>query len=132
LTWIKPPGAAVGMVRRGGDGRTLQHSEDFMIRSLAAIALLLAMTFAPAQPAAARDDVIGGALLGGALGAIFGGAITGKGGGVAIGAIIGATTGAIIADQGRRNARGYYAWRQGCYARRLDGLWVRVHPRYCT
>ena len=54
-----------------------------------------------------------------------------KAGGAAIGAIIGETTGAMIADQGRRNRDGYYAWRRGCYIHRLDGVWVRVHPRCC-
>ena len=101
-----------------------------MIRSLVAALALTSMALMPVQPASAQD-ALGGALLGGALGAIVGGAVTGKGAGAAIGAIIGATTGAMIADQGRRNRDGYYAWRRGCYIHRLDGVWVRVHPRYC-
>jgi outer membrane protein with glycine zipper len=97
-------------------------------RILAAVLLVFAaMT---TQPATAQD-ALGGAILGGAAGAIVGGAVTGRAGGAAVGAIIGATTGAIIADEGRRNSRGYYAWHQGCYIQRRDGSWVRVHPRYC-
>lgn len=94
------------------------------------VAAILAAAIASGGPANAQDP-IGGAILGGAAGAIIGGAVTGKGQGAAIGAIIGATTGAIIASEGRRNARGYYAWQNGCYLQRRDGRWVRAHPRYC-
>jgi hypothetical protein len=104
--------------------------EVTMFRFLAAAVLLAAAIVAPIKPAAAQDP-LGGALLGGAAGAIIGGAVTGRGEGAAIGAIIGAATGAMIAEQGRRNRRGYYAWRDGCYIQRRDGRWVRVHPRHC-
>jgi uncharacterized protein YcfJ len=100
-----------------------------MIRTLAAAVVAGALCLS-VSPAAAQDP-LGGAILGGAAGAIIGGAITGKGQGAAIGAIIGATTGAIIASEGRRNTRGYYAWQNGCYLQRPDGRWVRAHPRYC-
>jgi uncharacterized protein YcfJ len=92
-----------------------------------AVAALMALSLNSAR----AQDPVAGAILGGAAGAIFGGAISGRGEGAAIGAIIGATTGAIIADQGRRNQRGYYAYNNGCYIQRRDGAWIRVHPRYC-
>jgi hypothetical protein len=104
--------------------------EVSMLRRIAAAVLLAAAVTMPVQPAAAQDP-LGGALLGGAAGAIIGGAVTGRGEGAAVGAIIGATAGAVIAQEGRRNRRGYYAWRQGCYLQRRDGRWVRMHPRYC-
>lgn len=101
-----------------------------MFRRLAAAALMFAAVAIPSQPAGAQDP-LGGALLGGAAGAIIGGAVTGKGEGAAIGAVIGATAGAIIAQQGTRTRRGYYAWQRGCYLQRRDGSWVRVSSRYC-
>jgi hypothetical protein len=105
--------------------------EEMMFRTGMIAALLLAgSVIAPTQQAAAQDP-LGGAILGGAAGAIIGGAVTGRGQGAAIGAVIGATTGAIIASEGRRNARGYYAWDNGCYLQRRDGRWVRAHPKYC-
>ncbi|MGJ4890936.1 hypothetical protein [Bradyrhizobium sp. HKCCYLR20261] len=100
---------------------------------LSAAALLtfatLATTLAPLHQAAAQD-VLGGAILGGAGGAILGGAI-GGGRGAAIGAVIGAGTGAAIAADGERRRGGYYSYRNGCYLQRGDGSWVRAHPRYC-
>jgi hypothetical protein len=102
-----------------------------MFRTLAAALLISAATLVPAPPASAQDP-LGGTLLCGAAGAIIGGAVTGRGEGAAIGAIIGATTGAIIASEGRRIRRtSYYDWRDGCYLKRRDGRWVRVHPRNC-
>jgi hypothetical protein len=104
--------------------------ETIMRRTVMAIALLSAATMAPVQPASAQD-VLGGALLGGAAGAIIGGAATGRTGGAVVGGVIGAATGAIIAQEAQRNRRGYYAWRSGCYLQRRDGTWVRVSNRYC-
>jgi uncharacterized protein YcfJ len=91
------------------------------------VAVLVALSVNSAR----AQDPLAGAIFGGAAGAIIGGAVSGLGEGAAIGAIIGATTGAIIAQEGRRNKRGYYAWNQGCYLQRRNGSWVRVHPRYC-
>ena len=88
------------------------------------------LTITSVQPAAA-DDVLGGALLGGAAGAIIGGAATGKAGGAVAGGVIGAAAGAIIANEGQRNSRGYYAHRNECYLQRRDGSYVRVSRRYC-
>jgi len=93
----------------------------------AAAVLALAIAISPQQ--AKAQNVLGGAILGGAAGAIIGGA-AGGGQGAAIGAGIGAATGAIIASQGERRGGGYYYWRRGCYIHRPYG-WVRVSRRYC-
>lgn len=100
-----------------------------MFRKIALSALLGASLLAPRQDAAAQD-ILGGALLGGAAGAIIGGA-AGHGRGAGIGAIIGATAGAAIAAEGQRRRGSYYYWRSGCYLQRGDGYWVRVSPSYC-
>lgn len=99
-----------------------------MIKTFGAAALMAAALAAPVNDAAAQD-VLGGALLGGAAGAILGGAI-GGGRGAAIGAIIGGTTGAVIAAEGQRR-NGYYYYNSGCYAPQPDGSFVAVHPSYC-
>jgi len=100
-----------------------------MFGKMGAVTLLMLAAAMPAQDAAAQD-VLGGALFGGAAGAVIGG-IAGGGRGAAIGAGIGAATGAIIAAEGQRRSGGYYSWRRGCYVERPDGAWVRVSARYC-
>ncbi len=100
-----------------------------MLRNLGIAVLLGSALVMPAQEAAAQD-VLGGAIFGGAAGAIFGGAL-GGGRGAAIGSIIGAGTGAAIAAEGERRRNGYYYYRDGCWLQRPDGEWIRVHPRYC-
>jgi outer membrane lipoprotein SlyB len=100
-----------------------------MFRNLVIAGMLGSALAMPVQEASAQD-VLGGALFGGAAGAIVGGAI-GGGRGAAIGSIIGATTGATIAAEGERRRNGYYYYREGCYLQRPDGTWVRAHPRYC-
>ena len=99
-----------------------------MNRTIGATALLIAAIAAPVNEARAQD-ILGGALLGGAAGAIIGGAV-GGGRGAAIGAIIGSGTGAAIAAEGERRG-GYYYYRDGCYAERPDGSYVGVSPAYC-
>ncbi len=101
-----------------------------MFRIIGAGAVLTLAIAMPVQQAAAQD-ILGGALLGGAAGAVIGGAAGGRGG-VAAGAIIGATAGALIAAEGQRRSGGYYYWKRGCYIQRSDGAWIRVAPRYCT
>ena len=96
---------------------------------IGAAALLTLAAAMPVQQAQAQD-VLGGALFGGAAGAILGGAL-GGGQGAAIGAVLGAGTGAVIASEGQRRANGYYYHRNGCYLQRPDGAWVTAHPRYC-
>lgn len=100
-----------------------------MMWRIAGAALLAVMAVMPVQPAAAQNP-LGGAIGGGIAGGIIGGAIGGSRG-AAIGAIVGAGTGAAIAAEGRRYRNGYYGWHDGCYVRRRDGAWIRVHPRYC-
>jgi hypothetical protein len=101
-----------------------------MIRSIGATAFLTLALAMPLQQAAAQD-VLGGALLGGAAGAIIGGAATGRGEGAAVGAMIGAGAGAAIAAQGRPYRGGYYFYDGRCWLRYPDGGYQRVSRRYC-
>jgi hypothetical protein len=101
-----------------------------MIRSIAAACLLAFATITPPQPAVAQD-VIGGALLGGAAGAIIGGAATGRAGGAVAGGVIGAALGATIAHAMEPRPRGYYWYQGDCWRRRGDGSYVRVSRRNC-
>jgi uncharacterized protein YcfJ len=79
-----------------------------MIRMLGAFMFLGLASALPVQQAAAQD-VLGGAIVGGALGGIIGGAL-GRGGGAIAGAAIGATAGAVIAAEAQRRSSGYYWW----------------------
>jgi outer membrane lipoprotein SlyB len=101
-----------------------------MIRTLGALTFLGLAATMPVQEAAAQD-VLGGAIVGGALGGIVGGAL-GRGGGAIAGAAIGATTGAVIAAEAQRRSSGYYWWRGGCYYRYPNGSWLQVQPGYCA
>jgi hypothetical protein len=92
--------------------------------------MLALATVMPIQESAAQD-VLGGAIFGGAAGAIIGGAVTGRGSGAAIGALIGASTGALIASEGVRRRGGHRYWRGACYIEDRRGDWYRVHPRHC-
>ncbi|MGE0565831.1 MAG: glycine zipper domain-containing protein [Pseudolabrys sp.] len=103
-----------------------------MIRSLTmtAIATAMAVSFA-GSPAAAQNNTVGGALLGGAAGAVIGGAATGKAGGAVAGGIIGAAAGAMIGSQFEHRHSHYY-WYQGrCWRRYPNGEYHRVSRRYC-
>jgi outer membrane lipoprotein SlyB len=102
---------------------------EIMIRTIATAALLSFAIAMPIQQTFAQD-VLGGALLGGAAGAIIGGAATGRGSGAAIGAAIGATTGAMIASEGQRRRAGGYWYRGRCYIEDR-GNWYQVSQRYC-
>jgi outer membrane lipoprotein SlyB len=66
-----------------------------MIRYLT-IAIVFALLI-PTQRAAAQNNTVGGALLGGAAGTIIDGAATGRVGGAVAGGIIGAAAGARLA-----------------------------------
>jgi hypothetical protein len=101
-----------------------------MIRAVGGFLLLGLASVLPVQQAAAQD-VLGGAIVGGALGGIIGGAL-GRGGGAIAGAAIGATTGAVIAAEAQRRSSGYYWWRGGCYYRYPNGAWLQVQPGYCA
>ena len=102
-----------------------------MKKTIVAAAVVLMACSLPERSANAQD-VLGGALLGGAAGAIIGGAATGKAGGAAIGAAIGATTGALIANEAERRRSGYYWWRGNCYFKNGAGDWYRVKRAYCN
>jgi len=98
-----------------------------MTRSIAALALLALATIVPAQQAAAQN-VLGGAIVGGAAGALIGGAAGGRNGAIA-GGVIGGVVGASIAAQAER--RNNYYWYNGrCYAA-VQGGYVLVKRAYC-
>ncbi|HET9617734.1 MAG TPA: hypothetical protein VFP74_11245 [Pseudolabrys sp.] len=94
-------------------------------------ALAVACLAMPAAPAAAQDNAIGGAIIGGGIGAIIGGAASNSAGGAIAGGIIGAAAGAALGAQMEPRHRGYYYYREGCWRRWRDGSYHRVHPRYC-
>lgn len=97
----------------------------------AGLALLVALGFWAAEPAAARNSTARGAVIGGATGAVVGGAVTGTGRGALVGGAIGAGTGAAIGAS-RSRARSYHFWRNGrCYFRQSNGRVVRSHPSHC-
>jgi uncharacterized protein YcfJ len=98
-----------------------------MIAGAACLTLALAM---PVQQAAAQENIIGGALFGGAAGAIIGGAAGGRGG-AAAGAIIGAATGAALGAQMERRRTGFYWYNGRCWRRDPVGNYHRVSRRYC-
>jgi outer membrane lipoprotein SlyB len=97
--------------------------------SIAVVCALI--TLIPTRPAAAQDNTIGGALLGGAAGAIIGGAATGRAGGAVAGGIIGATAGAMLGSQLEPRRGGYYWYDGRCWIRYGDGSYHRVSRRYC-
>lgn len=101
-----------------------------MSRILTVIALLALMASASMQPAAAQDNTLGGAIIGGGIGAIIGGAATGKAGGAIAGGIIGAAAGAALGSQ--MEPRGRYYWYDGrCWRRYRDGSYHRVSRNNC-
>jgi outer membrane lipoprotein SlyB len=102
-----------------------------MTRIISAVAAVAIVAIAAVKPAAAQDNTLGGALLGGAAGAIIGGAATGKAGGAVAGGIIGAAAGAMIGSQFEPRGPGYYWYQDGCWLKRRDGSYIRVSRRYC-
>ncbi len=102
-----------------------------MIRAITIAALLALFAAMSPQPAAAQNNVLGGAILGGTAGAIIGGAATGRAGGAVAGGIIGAAAGAALGAQ-LEPRRGSYYWYQGrCWRQWRDGSYHRVSARYC-
>jgi len=131
---VRRVGAATGQAIAGFDwvGATAgKRGGTRMLRTLAAGVFLALAAVAPAQLAAAQD-VLGGAIVGGALGGIIGGALGRGPGGAIAGAAIGATTGAVIASEAQQRASGYYWWRGGCYYRYPNGAWQQIEPGYCS
>jgi outer membrane lipoprotein SlyB len=96
---------------------------------LVAIALVAAAV--PVKPAAAQNNTVGGALLGGAAGAIIGGAATGRAGGAIAGGIIGAAAGAALGSQLEPRGDGYFWYNGRCWEQYDDGSYHRVPRRYC-
>jgi len=94
-------------------------------------AFAVACLATPAAPAAAQDNVIGGAIIGGGIGAVIGGAASNSAGGAIAGGIIGAAAGAAIGSQFEPRRGGYYYYRDDCWRRWRDGSYHRVHRRYC-
>lgn len=101
-----------------------------MVRALAGAACIALAFVAPVQEAAAQENILGGALFGGAAGAIIGGAVGGRSG-AAAGAIIGAGTGAALGAQMERRHTGYYWYNGRCWRRDRGGNYHLVARGYC-
>jgi hypothetical protein len=102
-----------------------------MIRIITAMAVLALLIVAPARQAAAQDNTLGGAIIGGGIGAIIGGAATGKAGGAIAGGIIGAAAGAALGSQLDPRGGGYYWYNGRCWLRWRDGSYHLVSRRHC-
>lgn len=101
-----------------------------MSRILTIFAVLALIVLAPARQAAAQNNTLGGAIIGGGIGAIVGGAATNSAGGAVAGGIIGAAAGAALGSQ--MEPRGRYYWYDGrCWRRYRDGSYHRVSRNYC-
>jgi uncharacterized protein YcfJ len=101
-----------------------------MIRFLTALAVL-ALLAMPMREAAAQNNTVGGAIIGGGIGAIIGGAATGKAGGAVAGGIIGAAAGAALGSQMEPRRSGYDWYDGRCYRRYGDGSYHRTSRRHC-
>lgn len=102
-----------------------------MIRILTIIVTLAVLALAPVRQAAAQNNTLGGAIIGGGVGAIIGGAATNSAGGAVAGAIIGAAAGAALGSQMEPRRRGYYWYNGRCWVRRGDGNYYRVSRDRC-
>jgi len=101
-----------------------------MKRMMAIAGVLALVGVAAPRTAAAQDNTLGGAIIGGGIGAIVGGAATGKAGGAIAGGIIGAAAGAAIGSQ--MEPRGRYYWYEGrCWRKHRDGSYHRVSRENC-
>ncbi len=105
-----------------------------MTQFMIVVAMLVLVIGAAPRHAAAQDNTLGGALLGGAAGAAIGGIATGKAGGAVVGGVIGAATGAMIGSQLEPRPRyGKYYWYKGrCWRLARDGNYYRTRSRYCN
>ena len=70
-----------------------------MIRIVTALATATLVTLAADSPAAAQNNTLGGAIIGGGVGAVIGGAATNSAGGAIAGGVIGAAAGAALGSQ---------------------------------
>ena len=94
-----------------------------MIRFATLAIALVVSGLVPERQAAAPDNTMGGAILGGAA--------TGRAGGAVAGGIIGAAAGAMIGSQLEPRPGGYYWYDDRCWVRYRDGSYHRVSRRYC-
>jgi uncharacterized membrane protein len=85
----------------------------------------------PMRPAAAQNNTLGGAIIGGGIGAAIGGAATGRAGGAIAGGIIGAAAGAALGSQLEPREDGYYWYNGRCWEQYDDGSYHRMPRRYC-
>jgi uncharacterized membrane protein len=102
-----------------------------MFQKIVVFAVFALLIATPARQATAQDNVLGGALLGGAAGAIIGGAATGKAGGAVAGGIIGAAAGAMLGAQLEPRRGGYYWYQDRCYRLGRDGNYYPTRRDYC-
>jgi outer membrane lipoprotein SlyB len=103
-----------------------------MTRTIAIAAAALALAaLTPLRPAAAQNNTLGGAIIGGGIGAVIGGAATGRAGGAVAGGIIGAAAGAALGSQMEPRRRGYYWYDGRCWVLRKDGNYYLVKRNRC-
>ena len=76
-----------------------------MTRFIATAAASAVIALIPLQPVAAQNNVLGGAVVGGAAGAVIGSAATGKAGGAVAGGVIGAARPARCSVRNCRHGR---------------------------
>jgi len=95
-----------------------------MRKAILAAATLAALAISPIS--ANAQDVLGGAIVGGATGAVIGGAV-GGGRGAAVGAAVGTTTAAAVGAQadGRYYYRERYYHHRHCWHNRFGELRCR-------
>jgi hypothetical protein len=132
LTPFPPPAKLIGInvppMTAGDRGET---EVRIMLRIIIVFVVFALLTAMPAPQAVAQDNVLGGALLGGAAGAIIGGAATGKAGGAVAGGVIGAAAGAVLGSQLEPRRGGYYWYHGRCYRRHRDGNYYPTRHDYC-
>jgi len=101
-----------------------------MRRTIEAMVMLVLLAVVPLGQAAAQNNTLGGALLGGAAGAAIGGIATGKAGGAVAGGVIGAAAGAIIGSEFDRRQGSYY-WYKGRCHHRVGNRYYYASKKHC-
>jgi outer membrane lipoprotein SlyB len=102
-----------------------------MLRIMTIFAVFALLIGMPARQAAAQNNTLGGAIIGGTAGAIIGGAATGKAGGAVAGGVIGAAAGAILGSQLEPRRGGYYWYHGRCYRLHRDGNYYPTRRDHC-
>src|SRR3569833_2950278 len=109
--------------------RTGLRRAKSMIRKVGVLTVLTLLALVPVRQAAAQNNTLGGAIIGGGVGAVIGGAATGRAGGAVAGGIVGAAAGAASGPQ--LEPRGRYFWYAGrCWRKHRDGSYPRVPRHY--